>query len=257
MPTRPPTAATGSVRSLGGPGSGGEVVAHYLARAAALVGETLPRPLRVAHTSLHGVGDALLELALDGLAGLTAVAVASQRAPDPDFPTVVSPNPEDPASLDRLLALAARTHADVALALDPDADRLAVALPRSVAGDGRPGWSILTGDEVGALLTEHLLGTIEGPDRLIAPRWCPPASSPPMCAAAGAHHVETLTGFKWLCRPAIDHPGWHQLLLYEEALGYAVGRDARDKDGITAALTVLAAVSRWLRRGPHPLGRAG
>ena len=259
VPARPPTAGhatgladAGSVRSLGGPGCGGEVVEHYLARAAAMVGDTLPQPLRVAHTSLHGVGDALLELALDGLGGLTAAAVASQRAPDPDFPTVVSPNPEDPATLDRLLTLAAQTDADVALALDPDADRLAVALPRRLPGGGPPRWTVLTGDEVGALLTEHLLSTTDGPDRLVASTVVSSRLVAAMCAAAGAHHVETLTGFKWLCRPGLDHPEWHQLLLYEEALGYAVGRDARDKDGITAALTVLAAVSRWLDEGRTP-----
>lgn len=241
--------APGSIRSLGGPSSGGDVVEHYLARAAALVGEPLPRALRVAHTSLHGVGDVLLNLALDGLHGITVAAVESQRAPDPDFPTVRTPNPEEPGTLDRLVALAARLDADVALALDPDADRLAVALPHDTPGGDPSHWRVLTGDEVGALLTEHLLTTTSGADRLVASTVVSSRLVTAMCAEAGVHHVETLTGFKWLCRPGLDHPEWHQLLLYEEALGYAVGRDARDKDGITAALTVLAAVSRWSVQG--------
>lgn len=240
-------AGAGSVGSLGGPTRGGTVVERYLARAASLVADdALPSPLRVAHTALHGVGDALLRRALGRLDGVTAWAVPEQQLPDPEFPTVASPNPEEPGTLDAVLTLALARAADVALALDPDADRLAVALP---GPPDSPGWRTLNGDESGALLASHLLAGSRDPDRLVATTIVSSRLVPAMCAAAGVHHVETPTGFKWLCRPGIEHPGWTQLLLYEEALGYAVGRDARDKDGITAALVVLEAVATWRSRG--------
>jgi phosphomannomutase len=175
------------------------------------------------------------------MAGIELHHVAAQRDPDPDFPTVADPNPEHADTLAALLELAEAVDADVALALDPDADRLAVALPRP---DGR--WCPLGGDRTGAFLAADLLAhSASGPTdppRLIATTLVSSRLVPAMCAASGVHHVETLTGFKWLCRPGLAHPEWHQLLLYEEALGYAVGPDARDKDGITAALAVLVAV---------------
>jgi phosphomannomutase len=140
--------------------------------------------------------------------------------------------------------LADQLDADVALALDPDADRLAIALP-----DADRSWRVLSGDELGALLAAHLLSVTHGPDRLIASTVVSSRLVPAMCRAAGIHHVETLTGFKWLCRPGLSHPQWHQLLLYEEALGYAVGPDVRDKDGITAALVALDGIARWRSEG--------
>ena len=205
----------------------------------------------MAHTSLHGVGHQLLSLALDELPGVDATAVATQCVPDPDFPTVASPNPEEPGALDQLLALASEIGADVAVALDPDADRLAVALPRRAGGT--TAWQQLTGDEVGALLAADLLdatAAVAAPaDRLLVTTVVSSRLVPAMALAAGVHHEVTLTGFKWLCRPAMDHPELLQLLAYEEALGYAVGQEARDKDGITAAVAVLCALSSWRRAG--------
>ena len=131
---------------------------------------------------------------------------------------------------------------------DPDADRLAVAVP------GRDGaWTILTGDQLGVLLAHHLLDRYGGEDRsglLLVSTVVSSRLVARVAAAAGAQHQETLTGFKWLCRPALAHPELTQVLAYEEALGYAVGPDTRDKDGITAALVAadlvasLAAVGR-------------
>jgi phosphomannomutase len=239
---------TGDVVDLGGPSSGGAVVGRYLERIGELAAGRSPGPSRVAHTSLHGVGDGLLSLALASLTGVEAHPVATQRHPDPDFPTVASPNPEEPSTLAQLLALARQVDADVALALDPDADRLAVALPRRSAGGTT--WQQLTGDQVGALLTADLLAsTPGGRERLVASTVVSSRLVPAMCRAAGIHHAETLTGFKWLCRPAIAQPELRQLLAYEEALGYAVGPTARDKDGITAAVAVLCALGGWRRRG--------
>jgi phosphomannomutase len=169
-------------------------------------------------------------------------------------PPVASPNPEEHGALDHLLALASEIGADVAVALDPDADRLAVALPRRTGGT--TAWQQLTGDEVGALLAADLLdatAAVSTPaDRLLVTTVVSSRLVPAMALAAGVHHEVTLTGFKWLCRPAMDHPELRQLLAYEEALGYAVGAEARDKDGITAAVAVLCALDSWRRAGRSP-----
>ncbi len=240
-----------SVVPLGGPSIGGPVVEQYLDRIDRIAVGRAPGPVRVAHTSLHGVGDRLLSSALDQPAGRRRHRRGRPTCvPDPDFPTVASPNPEEPGALDQLLDLAASIDADVALALDPDADRLAVALPRHVAGHRR--WQQLTGDQVGALLAADLIATSTGPDRLVATTVVSSRLVPAMCEAEGIHHAETLTGFKWLCRPAIEHPEMEQLLAYEEALGYAVGATARDKDGIAAAVAVLCALDSWRREGRSP-----
>lgn len=226
---------------LGGPRSDRSPLPEYLRAARRTTGGRRWAPLRVAATSLHGVGADLLDRAVGAMAGIELHHVDAQRDPNPDFPTVSDPNPEHPATLAALLELADRIDADVALALDPDADRLAVALP---GPDG--GWRPLSGDQTGAVLAADLLAhTPSGPTdppRLIATTIVSSRLVPAMCATAGVHHVETLTGFKWLCRPGLAHPQWRQVLLYEEALGYAVGADARDKDGITAAMALLVAV---------------
>lgn len=230
-----PDGPPGPVEHLGGASGDHPVVRAYVEHALSLVPPRPARRLRVATTSLHGVGATLLERVLRAAGHDDLHPVASQQQPDPDFPTVALPNPEEPGTMDELLAHAARVGADVGLALDPDADRLAVALP-----DRSGGWRVLTGDEVGALLLWHLLERTAGvSDRLVATTVVSSRLAEAMCRAEGVHFQETLTGFKWLCRPGLDHPEWHQVLLYEEALGYAVGNGARDKDGITAALVVL------------------
>lgn len=190
----------------------------------------------VRYTALHGVGAELFEkVALE--AGIRALAVTSQRAPDPDFPGVSSPNPEEHGVLDALLAEVTNDAVDLGVALDPDADRLALVVP------GRGGWRQLTGDETGALLAHHLLEASTGrPDRFVASTVVTSRLVARMCAAADVRHVETLTGFKWLCRPGLQHPEWSQVLLHEEALGYAVGPSDRDKDGISAAVCATDAI---------------
>lgn len=136
--------------------------------------------------------------------------------------------------MDAVIELGRRRLAALALALDPDADRLAVAAPLP---DGS--WRALTGDETGAILLWRCLQLTEKiPDRLVVTTVVSSRLAGAMAAAAGAHFAETLTGFKWLSRPAIENPNWYQVLAYEEALGYAVGPDARDKDGITAAVVM-------------------
>jgi len=235
----PADTAAAPVEDLGGATGDHRVVRGYVDRCASMVTVPPPCRLRVATTALHGVAGDLLDRVLAAAGHDDVHTVASQRRPDPDFPTVAVPNPEDPAALAELRSLAARVGADVALANDPDGDRLAVAVPEA-AGTG---WRILTGDEVGAVLLAHLLERTAGvPDRLVVTTVVSSRLAGRMCAAAGVHFRETATGFKWLCRPGLEHPGWHQVLLYEEALGYAVGPGVRDKDGIAAAVVLLDAL---------------
>jgi phosphomannomutase len=208
------------------------------------------RSLSIVYTALHGVGGALVRRALVG-AGFTAfTSVPEQEQPDGTFPTVASPNPEEPGTMDRALALAVELGADLVLANDPDADRLAVAV-RDPPLAARPRRYVqLTGNEVGVLLGHYLLTERPASSR---PRAVVTsiASSPLLARIAGAlgvRHEQTLTGFKWIARRAIEleKEGYDFVLGYEEALGYAVGTVVYDKDGISAALLVaeIAAVLR-------------
>ncbi|BBZ24132.1 phospho-sugar mutase [Mycolicibacter hiberniae] len=225
--------------------AGDELIARYIERAA-----TVRRHrggVRVALTPLHGVGGAFALRALRA-AGFTDVhVVESQFDPDPDFPTVAFPNPEEPGATDALLALAGEVDADIAIALDPDADRCAI-------GVGSPGgWRMLTGNETGWLLGDYLLSQLP-PDREAAAVVASSVVSSRMlahiAASYGAHHVQTLTGFKWLARADDGLPGATLVYAYEEAIGYCVDPDAvRDKDGISAAVLACDLVSALRDRG--------
>ncbi|ODU02626.1 MAG: phosphomannomutase [Pseudonocardia sp. SCN 72-86] len=210
----------------------------YLERLAALP-RGGARDLRIALTPLHGVGGAAAVQAL-ALTGFTDVhVVAAQAVPDPDFPTVASPNPEHPGTTDALLALAASVDADLAIALDPDADRCALGVR---SGDGPDGRRMLTGDETGVLLGDHLLRTGTAADPLVATTVVSSSMLRAVAAAHGARFAETLTGFKWIVRA-----GEGLVYGYEEALGYCVDPEAvRDKDGIAAAV-VAADLAATLR----------
>ena len=199
------------------------------------------RELNVVHTALHGVGDATLRAVLAAAGWPDPVPVAAQRQPDPAFPTVPYPNPEAPGVLDLARETAAAAGADLVLANDPDADRLAVMVP----DPGVPaGWRMLTGDELGALLGDAVLS---GPAREPALDGRPPVVATTvvsssllrrLATAAGVRCVTTLTGFKWIARAG----GADGTLIYgyEQALGYAVRPDlVADKDGISAALLML------------------
>ncbi|MGD9703930.1 MAG: phospho-sugar mutase [Acidimicrobiia bacterium] len=187
--------------------------------------------VRVAYTPMHGVGGEVLLAAFEH-AGLPAPhVVEAQFQPDPSFPTVSFPNPEEPGAMDLLLELAASCAADIALANDPDADRLGAAIPTP---DG--GWRRLGGDELGWLLADHLLSTTTGGDRLVITTLVSSTLLGEMAAAHGVRYAETFTGFKWIARMVLDHPEWQFLFGYEQALGYLVASRPLDKDGISAAV---------------------
>ncbi|MDT5213513.1 MAG: phosphomannomutase [Mycobacterium sp.] len=222
-----------------------ELVRHYIRRAAQVRRTT--GTVRVALTPMHGVGG---EVALQALreADLTDVhVVAEQFAPDPDFPTVAFPNPEEPGAADMLLALASEVDADLAIALDPDADRCAVGVPTP------SGWRMLTGDETGWLLGDYVLSQLDAEVAASSVVASTVVSSRMLAAIAdahGAHHVETLTGFKWLARADAGIPGRTLLYAYEEAIGHCVDPAAvRDKDGISAAVLVCDLVAALRRDG--------
>ncbi len=220
---------------------GDEVAQAYLDAVIAIAAPGGPgfRPgLNVVYTPMHGVAGNLMLRAI-GQAGFARPHVVSAQAePDPDFPTVAFPNPEEPGALDLALADARSLGAELVVASDPDGDRLAVAVPEPADG-----WRVLTGDQVGALLGASLLertataGAAE--TRLVASTIVSSTLLAKVAAAAGARYAETLTGFKWIARAADGVPGARFVFGYEEALGYAVGDVVRDKDGIGAALAML------------------
>ncbi|HUU61111.1 MAG TPA: phospho-sugar mutase [Acidimicrobiia bacterium] len=192
------------------------------------------RRLRIVYTPLHGVGRVLAERVLRTAGFADLAVVAEQAEPDGSFPTVAFPNPEEPGALDLARALAARVGADLILANDPDADRLAVCLPR----DG--GWRMLTGNQVGQLLADFLLEHAgPGPTPLVVNSIVSSPMLASIAAAYGARWEATLTGFKWIANAALDleaAEGTRFVFGYEEALGYTAGPVVRDKDGISAAL---------------------
>jgi phosphomannomutase len=239
---------------------GDEIAQAYLAAVAGEAGPALAGlagvgtagrgdGLKVVYTAMHGVAGQLMLRAMR-LAGFGAPhVVAAQAEPDPDFPTVAFPNPEEPGALDLALADARRLGADLVIASDPDGDRLAVAVPGAAepgpgaAEPGSSGWRVLTGDQVGALLGAGLLDWTAGQaapqERLVASTVVSSTLLSKIAAAAGVRYAETLTGFKWIARAADGVPGTRFVFGYEEALGYAVGDVVRDKDGFGAALAML------------------
>ena len=219
--------------------------------------DTGPTGLRIVLTPLHGVGGAVAQRVLAEAGFVDVLLVPEQADPDPDFPTVSFPNPEEPGALDLALGLACDENADLVLALDPDADRCAVAVldprtgsyrgPETAASDG---WRRLHGDETGALLGAEaaaratLAAAGEGPVPVLASSIVSSRLLSRIAAEAGLRHEQTLTGFKWISRVEGLAFG------YEEALGYCVDPEhVRDKDGISAALAVARLAARLAAEG--------
>jgi phosphomannomutase len=213
-------------RGTGGSVLDESIVTRYLTTVVDLAGDG-PRDLDIVYTPLHGVGGDLTARVLEAAGFPAPRVVADQAAPDPDFPTVAFPNPEEPGAMDHAMALASETGADLVVANDPDADRCAAAVP--FPGHGPYGWRMLRGDEVGALLGTALLG--RHATGTYAASIVSSTLLGKLAAAAGQPYAETLTGFKWIGRV----PGL--AFGYEEALGYCVDpAHVRDKDGISALL---------------------
>ncbi|MFJ3796923.1 phospho-sugar mutase [Streptomyces sp. NPDC090088] len=206
------------------------VLEAYLARTDAVLSPGSPRTARTVYTAMHGVGKDTL-LAAFARAGFPAPAlVAEQADPDPDFPTVAFPNPEEPGAMDLSFAKARESDPDLIIANDPDADRCAAAVKQ----DGE--WRMLRGDEVGSLLAAHLVR--RGATGVFAESIVSSSLLGRIAEKAGLPYEETLTGFKWIAR--VDGLRYG----YEEALGYCVDPDGvRDKDGITAALLITELAS--------------
>jgi phosphomannomutase len=205
---------------------GDDVVDDYVERTSSLVDPLEQRDLRVVYTPMHGVGRDVVLAVFEHGGFPPLMVVPRQGDPDPDFPTVAFPNPEEPGAMDLAMAAARESAADLVIANDPDADRCAVGVP---TGDGD--YRMLRGDEVGALLGLHMIR--RGARGTFA---CSIVSSSllgKIAADAGLGFTETLTGFKWIAQvPDLAYG-------YEEALGYCVDPEAvRDKDGVSAALLV-------------------
>jgi len=212
-----------------------DITTQYHQRAAQLVNNNYGQ-IKVAFTPMHGVGQDTFDACMREAGFNPSINVAEQTKPDPDFPTVSFPNPEEPGSMDLLLALAQKIDADVAIANDPDADRCAVAVPEN----GK--WKVLSGDELGFLLAWWL---IEKSKLTYVPLHGQMVASivssslvPKMAQAHGLKGASTLTGVKWMGH--LDE----LIFGYEEAIGYCTDPEfVRDKDGITAALRVVEMIS--------------
>ena len=192
--------------------------------------------LRIILTAMHGVGGEVARQALNRAGFHDIHVVAEQFAPDPDFPTVAFPNPEEPGALDLAIALASDVDADLIFALDPDADRCAVAIP---TGDGD--WRQLSGDETGCMLGDYVAGScgaVAGASGVLASSIVSSRLLGSIAAAHGLEHRTTITGFKWIGQvPDL-------VFGYEEAIGYCCDpAHVRDKDGITAAVTMALLVA--------------
>ncbi|MFE9876416.1 phospho-sugar mutase [Streptomyces sp. NPDC005784] len=212
------------------------VLDAYLARTDAVLAEGSPRTARTVYTAMHGVGKDVLLAAFARAGFPEPVLVAEQAEPDPDFPTVAFPNPEEPGAMDLAFAAARAAEPDLIIANDPDADRCAVAVKAGAD------WRMLRGDEVGALLAEHLVR--RGARGTFAESIVSSSLLGRIAEGAGLPYEETLTGFKWIARVEGLRYG------YEEALGYCVDPDGvRDKDGITAALLITELASELKERG--------
>jgi phosphomannomutase len=222
---------------------GDDIVQDYIAQAALVPQRDTPRDVVSLHTAMHGVGSTVLQEAAMHAGFPPPFTVAAQRDPDPDFPTVAFPNPEEPGALDLAIAEGMRINVDVIIATDPDADRcaLVIGVPhgRPAHADTRtPGeWVALSGDEVGWLLGWWLVrrGGFTGG---MAASLVSSTMLQRIAEDAGIPYATTLTGFKWISR--VPDLGYG----YEEALGYCVDpRHVADKDGITAALLALELVA--------------
>ena len=212
------------------------LVDEYVAECAALA-PAGPRNLKIVYTAMHGVGTSVMTRIFEAAGFADVTLVEEQCTPDPDFPTVAFPNPEEAGALDLAIATAERVGADLIVASDPDADRCSAAIPTA------DGWRQLSGDEIGSILGERIASSIAGNENAgrLANSIVSSRLLGRIAAAHGIEHRETLTGFKWIARVADIAFG------YEEAIGFCVNPMAvRDKDGLSAGI-VLATLAAELK----------
>ena len=210
-----------------------EVISEYVKRTSALA----PRPgdIKIVYTAMHGVGTETVQRVFNHAGFATLILVDEQCAPDPDFPTVAFPNPEEPGAIDLALKKARDFGADLVIANDPDADRCAAAI-----NDPKVGWRMLRGDELGVVLGEWIARS--KPAGTFGNSIVSSSALRKIASYYGIDFQEVLTGFKWLAK--IEDLAFG----YEEAIGYAVDSETvNDKDGISAAI-FLAQVAMDLKR---------
>lgn len=204
----------------------------------------------VAYTAMHGVGGRSMERAF-AAAGFPAMKVVeAQHTPDGSFPTVSFPNPEEPGAMDLLFEVAQREGVQLAIANDPDADRVGAAIPLA---DGS--WRRLAGDEIGWLLADHILRNTKGDDRLAVTTLVSSSLLGKMAKEHGVAFQETFTGFKWMAHAALNNPDKRLVFAYEQALGYLVTGRPLDKDGITAAILLVELAWSVVSAGSSVEGR--
>ena len=215
-----------------------DVVEEYINRTAALA----PRPsdIKIVYTAMHGVGTETVKRVFAKAGFRNLITVDEQCTPDPDFPTVAFPNPEEPGAIDLALLKARAESADLVIANDPDADRCAAAINDPVLG-----WRMLRGDELGVIFGEWIART--KPTGTFGNSIVSSSALRKICSHYGVNFQEVLTGFKWLAK--IEDLAYG----YEEAIGYAVDSETvNDKDGISAAI-FLAQVATDLARDGYTL----
>ena len=203
--------------------------------------------VKVAYTAMHGVGGETALKAFSAVGFDVPTVVETQQIPDGSFPTVSFPNPEEPGAMDLVIELAQKIGADIALANDPDADRLGVAIP--TREDPTRKWRLLRGDEIGWLLGDHVLRHTNGDDRLVVTTLVSSSLLGKMARQHGVAFAETFTGFKWIADAVVRHPNKRLVFAYEQALGYLVADRPLDKDGISAALVMTEIVALAKRDG--------
>lgn len=210
---------------------GENIIDEYVRVTSRLVERTAEDQIKIVYSAMHGVGWHTLKKLFAAASIATPIVVKSQIEPDGNFPTVAFPNPEEPGAMDESYATAFEHDADLILVNDPDADRLAVAIPE-VQNDGSKTWRRLTGDQVGLLLADEL-ATRSGASGTLACSIVSCSALEQIARKNGLDFAETLTGFKWISKVP------NLLFGFEEALGYCVDPShTPDKDGISAALVV-------------------
>lgn len=219
---------------------GDDFIDHYVAETVKTISPDTSRDLKIVYTAMHGVGAQIMRRVMADAGFTNFIEVEEQNTPDPDFPTVAFPNPEEAGALDIAIALASEVDADLVIASDPDADRASAAIPTA------DGWRQLSGDEIGSILGEQVARRAEGEGRQgnLASSIVSSQLLEQIAKSHGLGYQATLTGFKWIARaPEI-------LFGYEEAIGFCVApKNVKDKDGLSAGLWIAENAAELKKEG--------